>query len=180
MESWSQVIEPGSTPPVDSYPFLKLIPERLLGMWRSRASKVGDQMNSLYSDILDKVLERRENGRIMDSFLDKLLNQNEKLGYSQHQLYFLAGVLLEGGSDTSASTILAFIQAMTKWPAVQKIAQKEIDDVVGRDRSPVWADYNKLPYVAAVIKETMRWRGPSPLGFPHALAKGKCSSCTLW
>ena len=43
--------------------------------------------------------------------------------------------------------------------------------MVGEDRSPNWQDYSKLPYIAQTVKEAMRWRPVTPLGFPHALAE---------
>ena len=56
-------------------------------------------------------------------------------------------------------------------PEIQRKAQAEIDAVVGPDRSPVWKDYSRLPYVAQCVKEAMRWRPVTPLAFPHALAE---------
>lgn len=82
--------------------------------------------------------------------------------------------MIEGGSDTSSSIIIAFIHAMTRWPEVMKKAQTEIDEVVGEDRTPRWEDYDNLPYVAATVKEAMRWRPVVPLAFPHSLTEGRC------
>ena len=53
--------------------------------------------------------------------------------------------------------------AMVLHPEAQKRAQDEIDSVVGRDRLPTFQDYEQLPYVRALVKETMRWRGVAPL-----------------
>jgi cytochrome P450 len=172
MEVWSKVMETGNTPPVDIYPFFHWIPERYLGNWVSRAKSVGSEMNALYSTMLDVVIKRREVEGSKGSFMDKVLDQNDKLGYNRHEPYFLGGVMMEGGSDTSSSIIIAFVQAMTRWPEVQKKAQQEIDAVVGEDRSPAWEDYEKLPYVAAIVKESMRWRSVVPLAFSHAVAEG--------
>ena len=171
MENWSVVMEPGNTPPVDIYPFLHWIPESVFGNWRSRASNVGDEMNKLYADTLNKVDDRRKHNN-MGSFMDKVLDQNEKLGLNRHELYFLGGVCMEGGSDTSSSIIIAFVQAMTKFPEILKKAQKEVDSVIGEDRSPVWSDYEKLPYIATCVKEAQRWRPVVPTAFPHALTEG--------
>lgn len=168
-------MEPGNTPPVDIYPILHWVPERLFGNWVSRASKVGDEMNALYASTLDKVQERRKEQGSKNCFMDVVLDQNEKLGLSRHELYFLGGVMMEGGSDTSSAIIIAFIHAMTKWGNVLKKAQEEVDAVMGEDRSPVWSDYAQLPYVASIVKEAMRWRPVVPLAFPHALAEGECS-----
>ncbi|KAL3481005.1 cytochrome P450 [Aspergillus californicus] len=171
MEGWSKIMEPGNTPPVDIYSFLHYIPQRVFGNWMSRAKEVSREMNQLYGRYLDCVYARRRKGGSAGSFIDTVLDQNEKLGLTRHQLYFLGGVLMEGGSDTSSSIILAFIHAMTKWGGVLKKAQAEIDAVVGEERTPVWSDYDRLPCVAAVVKEAMRWRPAVPLAFPHAAAE---------
>lgn len=57
-----------------------------------------------------------------------------------------------------------FLLAMTRWPEIQKQAQAEIDQVVGRGRWPVFADRANLPYVTAIVKEVCRWRPVAPLG----------------
>ena len=49
-------------------------------------------------------------------------------------------------------------------PSVQRKAQEEIDRVVGADRLPKSEDRPNLPYVNAIVKETMRWNPPVPLG----------------
>ena len=53
---------------------------------------------------------------------------------------------------------------MVLYPDIQKRAQEEIDRVVGRDRLPSFRDYEHLPYVRAMVKEILRWRGVGPLG----------------
>lgn len=166
-------MEPGNTPPVDIYPFLHLVPQRLFGNWVSRAKNVSSEMNELYSQMLQHVEKRRDTVGSKNSFMDTVLDQNGKLGLSQHELYFLGGVLMEGGSDTSSAIILSFIHAMTKWPHILKKAQEEMDAVVGESRTPVWSDYKDLPYAAATVKEAMRFRPVVPLALPHAAAEGK-------
>jgi len=99
------------------------------------------------------------------------LSRTSNITDGSAELYFMGGTLTEGGSDTSASIILAFVQAMIAYPDVQKKAQAQIDAVVGEDRSPTWQDYARLPYVAQCVKEAMRWRPVTPLAFPHALAE---------
>lgn len=49
-------------------------------------------------------------------------------------------------------------------PGVQKKAQAEIVSVVGRDRLPDFDVRDQLPYINAIIKETMRWQPVTPLG----------------
>ncbi|KAJ5787369.1 cytochrome P450 [Penicillium paradoxum] len=171
MENWSQVMEAGATPPVDVYPFLHYVPQALFGNWVSRAKEVGREMNGLYGGELERVRVRRRLKGSKNSLMDIILDQEDTLGLNNHQLYFLGGVLMEGGSDTTSSLILAFMQAMVKWGHVLQKAQEEIDSVIGEDRTPVWSDYAQLPYVATIVKEAHRWRPVVPLSFPHAAAE---------
>ena len=46
-----------------------------------------------------------------------------------------------------------FIALMISHPEVQRKAQREIDDVIGPSRTPVYDDFESLPYLQAVIKE---------------------------
>ncbi|TAQ84218.1 hypothetical protein B7494_g7455 [Chlorociboria aeruginascens] len=171
MEEWSKVMETGATPPVDIFPILKLIPESFFGNWITRSRKVGTAMDVLYGKMVGRVIKRRLAVGSKGSFLDGVLDQQDNLDLTRNQLNFLCGVLMEGGSDTSSSIILAFIHAMIKFPHVQKKAQEEIDRIVQEDRSPVWSDYVQLPYVGMIVKETMRWRPVTPLAFPHATSE---------
>jgi cytochrome P450 len=53
---------------------------------------------------------------------------------------------------------------MMLYPEVQKRAYAEINDVVGKDRFPTFEDRDKLPYIAAIIQEVMRWAPVAPQG----------------
>jgi hypothetical protein len=53
---------------------------------------------------------------------------------------------------------------MTLYPNVMRKAQAELDAIVGRDRLPTFQDKDSLPYIRAIIKETLRWRPVGPLG----------------
>ena len=66
----------------------------------------------------------------------------------------------------TSSTLLVFILAMLFNPNVQTRAQAEIDSVVGTARLPVFDDRPSLPYINAILRETLRWRPAVPLGIP--------------
>lgn len=78
MEIWSKVMEPGATPPVDVYPFLHWLPQRIFLNWVDRASHVRKEMNHLYADFLTDIrTRRRQEGIGRGSFMDKVLDQAE-------------------------------------------------------------------------------------------------------
>ena len=56
---------------------------------------------------------------------------------------------------------------MGLWPDVQRKARRELDAVVGRDRLPTMDDLESLPYIQAIVLETLRWMPVLPLGLPH-------------
>ena len=59
---------------------------------------------------------------------------------------------------------------MLHYPNVMRKAQEELDTVVGQERMPDFNDESSLPYVWAVINETLRWRPVAVLGgTPHAV-----------
>ena len=52
---------------------------------------------------------------------------------------------------------------MALYPEVQKKAQAEIDSMVGPHRLPDFEDRPSLPYIDAIVKESMRWHLVLPL-----------------
>lgn len=57
-----------------------------------------------------------------------------------------------------------FVLAMVLYPEVQKIAQAELDSVIGEERLPDFSDRAHLPYVEAIVKEVLRWHPVTPTG----------------
>lgn len=173
-DRFSELIEVGATPPVDIFPMLKWVPERLFGNWMTRCQNLREVMKEFYGGLVSHVIQRRLNSDAgMTSFLDGILNQQEKLNFTYDQLSFTCGNLLEAGTDTTSNMVLGFIQAMIKFPHIQRKAHEAIDSVLGDDRSPLWSDYDNLPYIAMTVKETMRWRPVTPLALPRFINKGQ-------
>ncbi|KAF9239064.1 cytochrome P450 [Melanogaster broomeanus] len=78
-----------------------------------------------------------------------------------------------GSAETTSSSLKVFALAMVQNPQVWKRAQAEIDTVVGMGKLPNFDDRPLLPYIDAVLRETIRWQPivsspESPQGVPHA------------
>ena len=52
---------------------------------------------------------------------------------------------------------------MVMYPEVQKRAQAELDAVVGPNRLPTFQDRPSLPYIEAIMKESLRWQLVTPM-----------------
>lgn len=97
-----------------------------------------------------------------------MLRAQKAEGFSDDLAGYTSGSLLEAGSDTTASVLYGFIQALLVWPEVQKKAQAEVDRVVGPNRLPTMEDYPDLLYIRCCVKEALRWMPTVILGVPHA------------
>jgi len=58
---------------------------------------------------------------------------------------------------------------MVLHPEVQKQAQSELDAVLDGRRLPELSDQVSLPYITAIVKESLRWKPVVPLNFAHRL-----------
>lgn len=67
------------------------------------------------------------------------------------------------GTDTVAILLEWILARMVLHPDIQFKAQSEIDAVVGATRLVSDSDIPKLPYLHAIVKETLRMHPPGPL-----------------
>ncbi|KAI5121037.1 hypothetical protein M0805_008613 [Coniferiporia weirii] len=81
------------------------------------------------------------------------------------------GVAYAGGADTTVSTLSTFVLAMVLYPEVQHHAQKELEEVIGKDNIPTIEDRPNLPYVNAICIEALRWQAVAPLGVAHSVTE---------
>uniref|UniRef100_A0A2C9VWD1 Cytochrome P450 n=2 Tax=Manihot esculenta TaxID=3983 RepID=A0A2C9VWD1_MANES len=72
-----------------------------------------------------------------------------------------------GGTDTRAATVVWAMTLLMKNPMAMKKAQEEVRKLVGRKDFVEEADCQQLPYLKAVIKETMRLQPTAPLLVPR-------------
>ena len=74
--------------------------------------------------------------------------------------------LILAGIDTSAQTVSWLLFCLANRPEIQELIHEELDRVVGQG-TPTPEDRERLPYLFAVILETMRYRTVGPFGLPH-------------
>ena len=152
-DQFTAILETGATPPVDVFPILKSLPD-FLSPWRKWALSIREEQRSLYFELLEGVKDRLNQGISRNCFMDTLLTtEKSKNDLDEEHIAYIGGVLMEGGSDTTASTLLSFLLAMTKYPATLKKAQAEVDKVCDDKRSPTFEDLDNLPYVRACATE---------------------------
>ena len=78
------------------------------------------------------------------------------------------------GTDTSAAALVWAMTEVMKNPGVMKKAQEELRSAFGKKGFVDEDDLHKLPYLKALVKETLRVHPPAPLLVPRETL-GKCS-----
>ncbi|OJJ54811.1 hypothetical protein ASPSYDRAFT_210517 [Aspergillus sydowii CBS 593.65] len=156
---------------VDFFPFFQKLPSFLLPA-KKKAMELHKHEKALYKGHWLKAKEDIRNDNIKPCFCIGMNEAQKKDGFSDDQASYISGTLLEAGSDTTSSTLYAFVQAMLLYPDVQRKAQEEIDRVVGPDRLPVMEDLDDLQYIRSCMKETLRWMPTTIMGaVPHAVTQ---------
>ncbi|KAI1332305.1 cytochrome P450 [Xylariaceae sp. FL0255] len=165
---WSSVLAPENSPPYDLFPFLKYVPEFITPWqgWQDRAHSLGKRQQTLYQELFETATEHLAQGRSEDSFMARLLRTQEKDGYSDTDVAYIGGLLLEGGSDTTAHAFITFILILATHPEILRSAQEEVDGRYGNEM-PTDTNAVDLPFLSACILETLRWRPGFTTAIPH-------------
>ena len=75
--------------------------------------------------------------------------------------------MMIGGTETTSNTIEFAMAHIINEPEVMRRVQEELDCVVGKNSTVEDSHIEKLPYLLAVMKETLRLHPILPLLFPH-------------
>ncbi|KAF8043833.1 hypothetical protein BT93_A1979 [Corymbia citriodora subsp. variegata] len=118
----------------------------------------------------DESGEASEEKDVMDILLETYRDPNAEIRLTRDQIkHFFLDLLIAGVDTTSASMQWAIIELL-KHPHKLKKLREEIDMVVGSTRLVNESDVANLPYLQAVVKETLRLHTPGPL------LRRKCNS----
>ncbi|XP_037495859.1 xanthotoxin 5-hydroxylase CYP82C4-like [Jatropha curcas] len=105
-----------------------------------------------------------------EDFIDVMLSvlEDDFFGHSREDI--IKGTVLAhiiGGADTTSITLTWILSNLLNNRHALELAQQELDLKVGRERCVQDSDIEKLVYLQAVIKETLRLYPPGPLAVPH-------------
>ncbi|KAK6526453.1 hypothetical protein TWF694_005039 [Orbilia ellipsospora] len=152
---------------VDLVPWLRYLPDWVPGTgFKETAREYQKNLTTVLDTAYNFTVQQKARGSERPSYVSNLLNGNPDTR-EKESIKNSAMALYGGGADTTVASLSWFFLAMSLFPEVQAKAQDEIDRVVGTDRLPGFQDRANLPYVEAVLKETLRWNPIGPLGLPH-------------
>ncbi|KAF9467168.1 cytochrome P450 [Collybia nuda] len=154
---------------VESWPWLLKLPRSL--QWFRREPEQRRQRDITFlMHLFNDVKTRMQNGTIPDCLAAQTISSMNQSGMSELEVAYAVSSPFGAGIETTAGTLSVFILAMLHFPEVMRAAQAELDRIVGHDRMPEFDDRENLPYIVAIINETLRWRPVAILGgTPHAV-----------
>uniref|UniRef100_A0ACD5W6W8 Uncharacterized protein n=1 Tax=Avena sativa TaxID=4498 RepID=A0ACD5W6W8_AVESA len=120
-------------------------------------------------DLLDGLLNMEEQGK--DDGDDGLVNQDFMRAFLTD--IFLAAI------DTISSTVEWAMAELLQHPRTMKKLQQELKSVLGSKTQVEYSDINQLPYLQAVVKETLRLHVVVPLVPNKAEAKVEIQGYTI-
>ncbi|KAJ7719640.1 cytochrome P450 [Mycena metata] len=158
---------------VDSIPILKYVPEWFPGADFKRVAREGRLLSQALREIpfAEIQLFSKVAGDAKHCFTANALRELESGDkyYQESTVQNVAAMMYAAGADTITAALSIFFLAMLANPDAQKKAQQEIDSVAVRGHFPDFGDEQQMPYVAALVKEVLRWRNTTPFGAPHFL-----------
>ncbi|XP_063793824.1 cytochrome P450 2A13-like isoform X2 [Pseudophryne corroboree] len=132
-----------------------------------------DEFVKVRMEIDRKTLDPSSPRHLIDSFLIRMEEekQNPSTQFNMKNFYTNTTVLFIAGTETISTTLRHAFLLLLKYPNIRIKVQKEIDQVIGRQRAPEQEDRESMPYTVAVIHEIQRYANVLPMNLPHAVSR---------
>ncbi|KAF3387022.1 Cytochrome P450 monooxygenase yanC [Penicillium rolfsii] len=165
MEEFSKAAAPGKYL-AETYPLLTRLPT-WMQWWRKEALQSFNRQAVIWMKYWTRLRTQMEQGQAPACFVKQFIETDfEKNGISELQASFVAGTMIEAGSETTSSALNSCVKYFAAYPDAQAKAYAEINRVIGENRIPTFEDEPNLPYIRACVKEILRIR-PVSIGSPH-------------
>lgn len=153
--------------------FITAILKRVRG---THVNLVREKVDDLALYAYDRIMERKATAEsdvkrdFIDAYLEKVQdsNDNSKAHFTVDTLVgMVTSFLLAGTASTAGSIHWHMLKHALDPDTLQARVQREIDDVIGRERRPTWEDRLRMPFTMASVWEMERWKTGAPLGVPR-------------
>ncbi|KAL4314801.1 geraniol 8-hydroxylase [Arachis ipaensis] len=159
----------GSPNLADFFPLLRFIDPQ--GIKRSYGICIR-KLFVLFDKLIEERLKMREgvnyatNNDMLDALLDISQEEDSKV-MDKQQIKHLLHDLFVAGTDTTSYSLEWAMAELIHNPDIMSKAKKEVEEAVGIGNPVTESDIATLPYLQAIIKETLRLHPPAPLLLPR-------------
>ncbi|XP_071698378.1 cytochrome P450 76A2-like [Rutidosis leptorrhynchoides] len=168
-KAMSGLMEWGGHPNIsDLYPWLKWFD--IQGLRKKMDRDVGKALEIATGWVNERVEKRAHKTKERASvrrkdFLDVLLDEPEKMSIKDITVFILE--IFMAGSETTSSTIEWALTELLRSPAKMTRVKDELASVIGPNQKLEESSIDNLPYLQAIIKETLRLHAPIPFLVPR-------------
>ncbi|XP_077248197.1 cytochrome P450 89A2-like [Tasmannia lanceolata] len=149
----------------------------LRGLW-NELMEMKSRQEELYVPLIRARREKNPNDDnflfcYVDSLLALELSHEGGRKLNDKEMVTLCSELLDGGTDTTSTTLQWIMANLVKHQEIQKKLFEEIKWVIGEEEKDTIKedDLQKMPYLKAVIMEGLRRHPPGHFVLPHAVSE---------
>ncbi|KAI3454396.1 hypothetical protein Pfo_011059 [Paulownia fortunei] len=139
------------------------------------AKELDEFLEGVILERLETPKEKAAQNRNGENFVDILLDiyQNNSTGVSIDRDSIKAIILdvFAAGTDTSSTVLEWTMTELLRHPIIMKKLQSEVREIVKEKHDITDNDLEKMHYLKAVIKETLRYHTPIPMLVPRVARK---------
>jgi cytochrome P450 len=89
-DQFTDLVQPGATPPIDEFPVLKYLPE-FISPWKTRAKAIRNEQSTLYMALYHEAKAKIAQGKGLDCFMATLIKGQEKNGLNEEDIAYAGG-----------------------------------------------------------------------------------------
>ncbi|KAF9597333.1 hypothetical protein IFM89_017236 [Coptis chinensis] len=143
-----------------------------------------EDLHVRFDNMAEKIMKEHEEVRrsnkkgrvkdLLDILLDVAEDDKSEMKLSRKNIKAFILDIFAAGTNTSAITTEWALAELINHPDMLKTAREEIDSVVGKSRLVEESDIQNLPYLQAIVKETLRLHPTGPL-----ILRESTEDCTI-
>ncbi|KAH7854342.1 hypothetical protein Vadar_012759 [Vaccinium darrowii] len=173
-DAMNKVMEWGGKPNVaDFLPFLKWLDP--MGIKKNMDRDMGRAMKIVAKYVKERVQQKKHSGTekvnkkdFMDAILEYEGDGQGRLDkISERNATIIILEMFFAGSETTSSTVEWAMVELLRQPDSMRKVREEIARVIGPDKKVEEKNIDDLPYLVAVVKETLRLHPATPLLLPR-------------
>ncbi|KAF5958203.1 hypothetical protein HYC85_005428 [Camellia sinensis] len=165
---WNIMVEAGKPNLVDYFPVLaKIDPQGIRGRMRVHFAKILQLFGRLIDERLElrKLRKTSEENDVLDILLDIIDQNSEDIDRIHMEHLFLD--VFAAGTDTTSSTVEWAMAELLRNPETLNRAKAELEQAIGKGKPIEESGVSHLPYLQAIVKETLRIHPPVPFLIPR-------------
>ncbi|CAM6085844.1 unnamed protein product [Calypogeia fissa] len=152
---------------IDFLPFVQLVNKK----HKNECQDLLAGMRKLFTPLIEEHRMLRQGGKPVGDYVDSLIVLQKQINLRETDVLGLIGEVLAGGTDTTANTIEWIMASLVQYPEIQAKVYAELKSVVPDGKVVSEEDVEKMTYMHAVVKESLRQHPPLPFGITHGVTE---------